>query len=44
MTPQGYLGDPAKASAEKGKEEMEAYGRAAADALEAFLTRGTPQK
>ncbi len=44
MTPQGYLGDPAKASAQKGKEEMEAYGRAAADALEAFLTRGAPQK
>ncbi len=44
MTPQGYLGDPAKASAEKGKEEMEAYGRAAAAALEAFLTRGGSQK
>ena len=40
MTPQGYLGDPAKASAEKGKGEMEAYGRMAADAIEVFLTRG----
>jgi creatinine amidohydrolase len=44
MTPQGHLGDPGAASPEKGKEEMEAYGRAAAGAIEAFLTRSAPQK
>jgi creatinine amidohydrolase len=40
MTPQGYLGDPAAASPESGKEAMEAYGKVASDAIEAFLTRG----
>jgi creatinine amidohydrolase len=37
ITPRGYFGDPASASPERGKEAMEAYGKAAAEALEAFL-------
>jgi len=37
ITPQGYFGDPTTASPERGKEEMEAYGRTAARLIEAFL-------
>ncbi len=37
VTPQGYFGDPAAASPEKGKEEMEAYGRRVAGVIEDFL-------
>ena len=37
ITPQGYFGDPAAARPERGKEAMEAYGKVAAEAIEAFL-------
>jgi creatinine amidohydrolase len=37
MTPQGYFGDPAAASPERGRKEMEDYGRRVADLIEAFL-------
>ena len=37
ITPQGYFGDPTRASPEKGREEIEAYGKIAAEAIEAFL-------
>jgi creatinine amidohydrolase len=37
ITPQGYFGDPTTASPERGREEMEAYGRRAAGVIEAFL-------
>lgn len=37
ITPQGYFGDPTAASPERGRKEMEAYGRAAAEVIEAFL-------
>ena len=37
VTPRGYFGDPAAASPEKGRREMEAYGRIAAGVIEAFL-------
>ena len=37
ITPQGYFGDPATASPERGREEMESYGRRAAGVIEAFL-------
>ena len=43
VTPHGYFGDPAAASREKGRREMEAYGRIAAGVIEAFLQgRYTP--
>jgi len=37
VTPQGYFGDPTTASPERGKEEMEAYGKRAAGVIEDFL-------
>jgi creatinine amidohydrolase len=37
ITPQGYFGDPAAATPERGREAMESYGRSAAGAIEAFL-------
>ncbi len=37
VTPQGYFGDPATASPERGRKEMEAYGGRAAGVIEAFL-------
>jgi len=37
ITPQGYFGDPTTASPERGKKEMEVYGRTAARVIEAFL-------
>jgi creatinine amidohydrolase len=36
-TPQGYFGDPTTASPERGRKEMEVYGRIAAEVIEAFL-------
>ncbi len=45
VTPQGYFGDPTTASPERGKEEMESYGRRAAGVIEAFLQgRYSPPK
>jgi creatinine amidohydrolase len=40
VTPQGYFGDPTTASPERGREEMESYGRRAAGVIEAFLQGG----
>jgi creatinine amidohydrolase len=37
ITPQGFLGDPASASAARGRERIEAYGRIGADLIEVFL-------
>jgi creatinine amidohydrolase len=37
VTPQGYFGDPATANPEQGRKEMEAYGRIAAEVIEAYL-------
>jgi creatinine amidohydrolase len=37
VTPRGYFGDPATASPERGRKEMEAYGKTAAGVIEAFL-------
>jgi creatinine amidohydrolase len=37
ITPQGYFGDPTKANPERGKKEVEAYGKIAADVIESFL-------
>jgi creatinine amidohydrolase len=37
ITPQGYFGDPATASPERGREGMESYGRIAAEAIDTFL-------
>jgi creatinine amidohydrolase len=37
VTPQGYFGDPTTASPERGREEMEAYGKRVAEVIEAFL-------
>jgi creatinine amidohydrolase/Fe(II)-dependent formamide hydrolase-like protein len=37
VTPQGYFGDPTTASPERGREEMESYGRRVAGVIEAFL-------
>jgi len=37
ITPQGFLGDPADASAERGREKIEAYGKRGADLIEVFL-------
>ena len=37
ITPQGFLGDPASASAERGRERIEAYGKRGADLIEVFL-------
>lgn len=36
-TPQGYFGDPTTVNPERGRKEMQAYGRAFANVLEAFL-------
>jgi creatinine amidohydrolase len=45
VTPQGYFGDPATASPEKGRKEMEVYGRIAAEVIEDFLRgRYSPPK
>jgi creatinine amidohydrolase len=45
VTPQGYFGDPTTASPERGREEMESYGRRAAGVIEAFLQgRYSPPK
>ena len=45
MTPQGYFGDPAGANPERGRNEMETYGRVAAGVIEAFLQgRYSPPK
>jgi creatinine amidohydrolase len=37
LTPQGYFGDPTGANPERGRNEMETYGRVAAESIEAFL-------
>jgi creatinine amidohydrolase len=37
LTPQGYFGDPTAANPERGRNEMETYGRVAAESIEAFL-------
>ena len=37
VTPQGYFGDPAAADSEKGKAEIETFGKVAAEAIETFL-------
>jgi creatinine amidohydrolase len=37
VTPHGYFGDPTTASPERGRKEMEAYGKTAAGVIEAFL-------
>ena len=37
ITPQGYFGDPAAADPERGKSEIETFGKVAAEAIEAFL-------
>ena len=37
VTPLGYFGDPTTASPERGREEIEAYGRTAAGVIKAFL-------
>ena len=37
ITPNGYFGDPTKANPERGREEIEAYGRIAAKVIEDFL-------
>jgi len=37
VTPQGYFGDPTTASPERGREEMESYGRRAAGVIEDLL-------
>ena len=37
VTPQGYFGDPAAADPARGKSEIEAFGKVAAVAIEAFL-------
>ena len=37
MTPQGYFGNPAAANPERGRREMEDYGKTVADLIESFL-------
>jgi creatinine amidohydrolase len=37
VTPQGYFGDPAAADPERGREEIETFGKVAAEAIETFL-------
>jgi creatinine amidohydrolase len=37
ITPQGYFGDPSTANPERGRREIEDYGRVAAEVIEAFL-------
>lgn len=37
VTPLGYFGDPTTASPERGREEIEAYGRTVAGLIETFL-------
>jgi len=37
VTPLGYFGDPTTASPERGRGEIEAYGRTAAGLIETFL-------
>jgi creatinine amidohydrolase len=45
VTPQGYFGDPTTASPERGREEMESYGRRAAGVIEDLLQgRYSPPK
>ncbi len=45
ITPNGYFGDPTKANPERGREEIEAYGRIAAKVIEDFLKgRYSPPK
>jgi creatinine amidohydrolase len=45
VTPQGYFGDPTTARPDKGRKEMESYGRRAAGVIEAFLQgRYSPPK
>lgn len=45
VTPLGYFGDPTTASPERGREEIEAYGRTAAGVIETFLQgRYSPPK
>ncbi len=45
ITPNGYFGDPTTANPERGREEIEAYGRMAAEVIEDFLKgRYFPQK
>ena len=43
VTPHGYFGDPTTASPERGRKEMEAYGRTAAGVIEAFLQGAIPR-
>jgi creatinine amidohydrolase len=37
VTPQGYFGDPAAADPERGKGDIETFGKVAAEAISAFL-------
>jgi creatinine amidohydrolase len=37
ITPQGYFGDPSTANPERGRKEIEDYGKVAAEVIEAFL-------
>jgi creatinine amidohydrolase len=37
VTPQGYFGDPTSANPERGRTQMEAYGKVAADVIESFV-------
>ena len=43
ITPQGFFGDPTNADPERGKREMEAFGRVAAEVIEAFLKGSSPK-
>jgi creatinine amidohydrolase len=45
ITPQGYFGDPTTANPDRGKQEIEAYGRMAAEVIEDFIKgRYSPPK
>jgi creatinine amidohydrolase len=45
LTPQGYFGDPTLADPEKGRDEIETFGKLAAEVIEAFLKESyTPPK
>ena len=37
VTPLGYFGDPTTASPERGRDEIEAYGRTVAGVIDTFL-------